>query len=269
MIRLLNESDRAEAVALLEKSPAQNLYLLGNIASLGFDKDFSQFWGEFGPDNQLRGLLNRYMNGWVIYGKADADWAAMAQLLDEYPEKAERLQDNPGGIPSFLPYLKAYTVEALHVEELMQLENDQFVPARGMVAAGAALIRRGTIEDLANLTAFYADAGEMARSAAGVEQPLSRTRLWLAEEDGEILSAALTNAETDKLAMIGGVYTRPVARGRGLSQLLCSALCAELIAEGKMPVLYWINPIAGSIYRKLGFQRIGEWRSVRLQPRKA
>jgi len=81
-----------------------------------------------------------------------------------------------------------------------------------------------------------------------------------------VLATALTNAEIRHRAMIGGVFTDPAVRGRGLSQAVCSALCAELLAEGKQPALYWANPAAGTVYRKLGFRLIGQWRSVWLKP---
>jgi predicted GNAT family acetyltransferase len=40
------------------------------------------------------------------------------------------------------------------------------------------------------------------------------------------------------------------------------ALCQEVLAEGMQPVLYWRNPTASVVYRKLGFRPIGEWRVV-------
>ena len=102
----------------------------------------------------------------------------------------------------------------------------------------------------------------MSRSPSGVERPLHDTRLWVAEEGDKILSAALTNAETAQLAMIGGVYTPIMRRGQGLSQAVCSALCADLMAAQKQPILYWDTPAAGAVYRKLGFHSTGQWRSV-------
>ena len=105
----------------------------------------------------------------------------------------------------------------------------------------------------------------MARTPAAVERPIRDTRLWLAEEQGEVISTALTNAETSTLAMIGGVYTPPAQRGRKLSQAVCSALCADLLAADKQPVLYWGNPAAGAVYHKLGFRPQGQWRAVWLQ----
>lgn len=262
MIRLLTEADRAMAVEFLSIAPQFNLYMLGNLEKLGFAHEICEFWGDVVPTpngTRLRAVLNRYMTGWTVYGVAAADWPALGSILDNHPAGASRLQDNPDGIASFMPYLQRYRQEKMEIEEVMDLNPADFQP---LAAPAGITIRRGSLADLAELTAFYAEAEHMSRSPAAVERPLRDTRLWLAEQNGKILSTALTNAETSKLAMIGGVYTPPAARGRGLSQAVCSGLCADLIADQKQPVLYWGTPAAGAVYRKLGFHATGQWRSV-------
>jgi predicted GNAT family acetyltransferase len=107
----------------------------------------------------------------------------------------------------------------------------------------------------------------MSRTPPAIERPLRDRRVWLALKEGDVVAAALTNAETSSLGMVGGVYTAPAWRGNGLSQAICSGLCAELIAIGRQPVLYWHDPAAGYVYAKLGFRPIGTWRSVRLSQR--
>ena len=107
----------------------------------------------------------------------------------------------------------------------------------------------------------------MTRSRQGVERPLRDLRVWVAERNGSIQSAALTNAELPANAMVGGVFTAPASRNLGLSQAVCSALCAELLSEAKQPVLYWLEPAAGAVYHKLGFRACGAWRSVWLRVR--
>lgn len=264
MIVKLTVHDRAAAWALLMQAPAMNLYLLGNMESLGFEHDDCEFWGDWRGNGDLRAVLNRYMHGWICYGRADADWTAVAGVIDAHPIPAERLQDNPNGIDSLLPYLRLYAAAQVHVEELMELPREAFHP---QPVPQHANVRRATWTDLTALVDFYADAGHMARRRAAVERPLRDMRVWIAEYDGVVAAAALTNAETAALAMIGGVFTVPEQRGRGLSQAVSSALCHELLAEGKRPVLYWDTPAAGAVYRKLGFRPVGAWRSVWLVPR--
>ena len=268
MIQLLSEIDRAVTLAFLNRAPETNLYMIGNLESLGFgsgqNNDICQFWGDFDQRNNsgLQAILNRYMNGWSVYGDATADWQGLAQVMDQFPTSAARFQDNPGGVDSFLPYLDTYQPAAIKVEELMKLSAADFRPSPPPMGA---IIRRATKADLPALITFYADAEHMSRSQLAVERPLLDTRIWVAIWQREIRSAALTNAEADNRAMIGGVYTRPAARGYGLSKAVCSALCAELLSQRKQPILYWDSPAAGQVYRRLGFKRLGEWRSVMLQ----
>ena len=266
MIRLLREEDRAAALALLSAAPQLTLYMWGNIETLGFARDFCEFWGDVTEDApgayHLRALLNRYMTGWSVYGEPGADWQGLGQVVDRHPAGAMRLQDNPGGIAAFLPYLQRYQSEQIKVEELMNLSQDNFRP---VAPPADVTVRRASMDDLPALTKFYAAAYEMARPRAAIVRPLQDTRLWLAEKADNVLATALTNAEIRQMAMIGGVFTVPSARGHGLSQAVCSALCNELFAEGKQPALYWANPAAGAVYRKLGFCPIGDWRSVWLK----
>lgn len=270
MIRLLVESDRPGAISFLNRSPEYNLYLLGNLESLGVgsgkDSDICQFWGDFVENHgrsELRAILNRYMSGWSVFGLTGSDWTGLAETMETHPVSLTRLQDNPGGIQSILPFLHRYQASAVKVEEMMRLSAADYRPAPPPMGA---TVRRATMNDLPALVEFYSDAEHMTRSAAGIEQPLRNTRIWIAEWQKQILSAALTNAETKNLAMIGGVYTRSNARGYGLSQAVCSALSAERLASRKQPLLYWETPEAGSVYRKLGYKPIGKWRSVLLQP---
>ncbi len=217
MIRRLAQQDRDAAIRLLSRNPIQNLYLLSNIEQLGFDSTFCEFWGDFAgrEAESLRGLINRYMNGWVIYGEPDASWQELAAVMDSHPTPADRLQDNPGGVASFVPYLRTY--EAVHTvaEELMVLTQGDFRPGE---ALPGHTIRRAIAEDLDALVEFYADAGSMARSRAAVERPLRDLRVWVATRDGAICSAALTNAELATSAMVGGVFTESGSRNRGLGR---------------------------------------------------
>ncbi len=264
MIRELGEADRQAAAALLSQQPAMNLYLLGNLETLGFENSLCQFWGDFGETGELRAVLNRYMNGWALYGQSDADWAALTATLEQHPMTAERLQDNPGGVASILPWLTRYEAVKVSEEELMQLDAPAFRP---QPAPAAVRVRQAVAADLDALTELYRNAGTMRRSVAAIKRPLHDTRVFVAEEADSIIAVALTNAETANRAMIGGVYTPPGERGRGLSQAVCSALCQAILNDGKQPILYWETPAAGAIYRKLGFVSIGKWRSVWLAER--
>ena len=263
MIRRLSEPDRETTLQLLDENRSYNLYLLGNLPRLGFETEYCEFWGDFAREGlRLRAVLNRYMSGWSLFGHPDADWPGLAAVIDAHPQQAARLQDNPGGTDSLLPLLKSYTPVRVVREQMMTLQKPDF---RATDVPDWCVVRRAVPADLAQLIEYYREADDMARNSEAVRRPLLDTRIWVAISGEGIRSAALTNAEIESRAMIGGVFTKPEYRGRGLGQAVCSALCADLLLEGKQPVLYWQTPAAGAIYRKLGFRAIGYWRSVWLQ----
>jgi predicted GNAT family acetyltransferase len=59
--------------------------------------------------------------------------------------------------------------------------------------------------------------------------------------------------------MIVGVCSHPEKRNQGLASLCMEALCHDILAEGKTLCLFYDNPKAGSIYKRLGFKDIGLW----------
>src|SRR5690606_5129876 len=135
---------------------------------------------------------------------------------------AERLQDNPGGVESIVPYLCRYRVQRANEQTLMELRGEDFVPAP---VGDPWRVRRATLDDLSALVALYAGAGDMRRTPPAVERPLRDRRVWLAHNAEGVCAAALTNAETESAAMIGGVFTRPEFRGQGMSRAVTGALC--------------------------------------------
>jgi uncharacterized protein len=147
---------------------------------------------------------------------------------------------------------------------------------RLMAVPPGVMIRRARPSDLESLTALYYHADGF--ESAGLDQ-VRRTmygrirslRTWVAESQGQLQSAASTSAETAQAAMIGGVWTAPTARNRGLCTAVTGALSRELVAEGRRPYLFYLidNAAAAHVYSQVGFSTIGPWSVIYLTPRRA
>ena len=83
----------------------------------------------------------------------------------------------------------------------------------------------------------------------------------VADGDGNLLSCAMTTAETAAAAVIGGVATHPAARRRGLAEGLVRALAGELKQEGKTPYLLCRGELR-PFYERLGFCNHGNWQQA-------
>jgi len=259
MIHLLSTPDYNQIYDFCNQNPALNLYFLGNLESLGVESDICQFWGSFDAKGQLAGVLMRYMDGWNIADGLGCDYAGFGKIVDSHPVGAARLQDNTRHVDSFVPFLNRYQEASTSIEYLCDLDPQEFTPS-----CKPWPVRRANMSDYDALNDFYTDAGHMSRTPRGVERPLKDGRVFIVEAENQIVSSVLTNAETRTLAMIGGVFTPLAYRGNGYASTAMVALCHSLIIDRIHPVLYYDNPAAGGIYRRLGFKDLGLWKSVHL-----
>lgn len=112
----------------------------------------------------------------------------------------------------------------------------------------------------------------MYRSRSNVAAKLAETRVFVTEEPAlgkrsrRIASCALLNVEGSNAGLIGGVYTLPSARGKGYGSACTALLAADLQRDGKLPCLFYENPIAGKVYRRLGFEDASRWAVLYLSP---
>jgi len=83
----------------------------------------------------------------------------------------------------------------------------------------------------------------------------------------KICSTASLTAETKNSGMIIGVATHPKGdhRRKGFASACVSKLVDDLKKSGKTACLFYDNPEAGSIYKKIGFRDIGFWVMVRFE----
>ena len=78
-------------------------------------------------------------------------------------------------------------------------------------------------------------------------------------EDGRLVCADATNAETDDLAVIGGLVTDPEMRGRGLGQAMTGYVWNTVLREGKRGLAFLLddNEKTINLHKKLGYDFIG------------
>ena len=93
--------------------------------------------------------------------------------------------------------------------------------------------------------------------------------LGIRDEDGTLLAVAGTHVldRGRRVAAIGGVLTRPAARGGGLAGLLTGRLAAALLADGLTVGLNVgeDNPAARRVYERLGFRVVHRYEEARLR----
>jgi predicted GNAT family acetyltransferase len=257
-IRQLNRDDTDELLAFLYRDSYYNVFMIGNLENMGLDHPDLDYWGSF-RGGQLVGALMRYWVFWNIYDAGGADLRAFAWLMDRRGD-VRALHGRDGLIARLAKLLRDYEVR--EERRLYFCRLPELKPA----LTSSYSVRRATLADLPTLAAFYADAEEMTRDEQSVRRCLEQCRIFVAIAEGRIVSVALTNAETRNLAIIGGVYTPPDFRYQGYASACMFAICQDLVADGKEACLFYDDPVAEGIYRRLGFEKMGYWRLLLLRP---
>jgi len=258
-MRLLTGDDRSALRTILLREPLYNLFMIGDLETMGLGAEGLFYWGQFSPQRELIGVAMRYRVNWCFYANTDCDLRAFAGLADDYPH-SRVINGHPDQVDPIVARLERYTVRELHASYYCRMPLDTALPAPAWPT------RRATLADVKALAELYSEAGIMRRDADDIRRKLQEGRIVVVQGGDQIVSSVLTNIETHQAAMIGGVFTPEPLRNRGYASAAMTHLCAELIAEGKQPCLFYDNPAAGSIYRRLGFEDIGPWHLVLLEP---
>lgn len=95
----------------------------------------------------------------------------------------------------------------------------------------------------------------LAVSRATLTESLTQQLVLIAEAGGAVVARVATNARGVQWDQVGGVYTDPSWRGRGVAKWLMTHLLAKLEAERKDASLFvkTANRAAQQLYRGLGF----------------
>lgn len=96
------------------------------------------------------------------------------------------------------------------------------------------------------------------RSAEFLDAQIADGNAWVAVEAGVPVSLSAFNASLPDIVQLGGIYTPPALRGRGIAH-------GGARSGGVARVLFTDNPSAVRTYETLGFRRVGDYSLVLLR----
>jgi uncharacterized protein len=273
-IRRLGEHDLPEMEAFLATQPGYSLFLTANLSYLHSSMELVRYWGAYTEERLTAVLMMVGRRTMMCSEPKGTQPMAMAHLAQV---AVQHQMDFAMGQPQCVDALLAASWRSLPnrrehylAEYRMGAANDEKTTTIVPMPLGA-LVRRAEIYDLEALTALYyrTDGFELLgrdQLRRVLSSRIRGLRTWIAEVDGFLCSAASTSAESPDAAMIGGVWTAPKMRNRGLSTVVVSALSRELHEEGRRTFLFYQidNAAAAQVYLHAGYSRIGRWSVAQL-----
>lgn len=258
MIRKLTKNDEELVLSFLSEEPSINLFILGDIETFGFDSDFQELWGEFDHLGVIKAVLLRFYQSFIPYAKGEFNVSGFASIINKFPypiflsgksEIVEKLEQYEG--LQLGEKQVTYFAECREDKHLTLNSDELEIKEAGLEDIDQIMDLRSTIEEFH----IRSDARDMLLKS--MESKTART--YYTEENGVFTSCVSTTAENSHSAMIVGVCTKSDYRRKGLATAIMNKLFKDVLNEGKVLCLFYDNPEAGRIYKRLGFKDIGTW----------
>ncbi|KKK38498.1 acetyltransferase [Mesobacillus campisalis] len=260
MIRKLLQADHQAVTEFLSEEPSINLFIIGDIEAFGYDTEFQELWGEFSVDARLKAVLLRYHNSFIPYAKEDFDvegFAGIIKLLSKEP-----VLSGKSAIVEQFEKVEGIQLGKKQQTHFAECRNGKFLGTSSQSIQKAGI---GDVDRIINLRQTIEEftVNENARLMLRQALETGTGRTYFLEYDGALAACASTAAENSVSAMIVGVCTHKEHRQKGLATAVMQRLFKDVLEEGKTLCLFYDNPAAGRIYKRLGFQDIGKWTMYR------
>jgi predicted GNAT family acetyltransferase len=265
MLKKLTEADHQSLIQYLSIDSEMNLFIISDLESFGYQSDFQDIWADLDEDREIRSVLLRYYHTYIPYARGDFDVAPYVEIIMK-DDRFELLQGKADVTEKFevIPSLRHAQKRTAFYAKLSALTKAD------AHSGTLSQVKRATLDDVdrifelrCQIATFIPSKSSRHSLWKSMEKGISRT-FYVEDEKGQMISAASTAAENSMSAMIVGVCTLPEHRRKGLASLCMTVLCQELVNEKRTPCLFYDNPSAGKIYKRLGFHDFGLWNMYRV-----
>ena len=271
--RLLDDRDRAAALAVCAADPVANVFVASRIQALGLEPGRlgAQLWG-FEQGGQLTSLCYAGAN-LVPVQATPAAVAAFAERALRQGRRCSSLVGPSAALAELWGYLRPHWGPPRDVrasQPLMAIDG----PAQIAADPGVRRVRSDEIDVLlpACIAMFTEEVGVSpligdggAAYRARVAELIRAGRAFARISGGRVIFKAEVGAATSQACQVQGVWVRPEFRGRGLAAPGMAAVVTEARRAIAPVVSLYVNDFnapARAAYQRTGFRQVGEFMSV-------
>src|SRR5215469_11036155 len=271
--RLLDDRDRAAALAVCDADPVANVFVTSRIRTLGLDPGRlgAQMWG-FEDNGQLSSLC--YAGANLVPVQATS--AAVLAFADRALRQGRRCSSLVGpsaAVTELWALLRPHWGPPRDVraaQPLMAIDGPPLVPPDRAVRR----VRLDEVDILmpACVAMFTEEVGVSPLSGDGgaayrarVTELIRSGRAFARIEDRQVIFKAEVGAATPQACQVQGVWVRPELRGQGLAAPGMATVVSEARRSISPVVSLYVNDFnapARAAYLRAGFREVGEFMSV-------
>ena len=263
MVRQLSPKDEYELYQYINQDPIINCYLISDLSTFGLDGlDFSVY-GQFNKDT-LEAVFAKFDEYGVFYTQLQTVEQGFRNVIEQ--KKPTSISGDSDSIKALNHVLKNERYADYQLAVLTN-KDDDFVFNKTydvhslktkdeieMLYRMLQSIKEFNVKDK-SLSAFINEKALLHKSGA---------TYGIYHEKAVIASASVI-AQTDNYGVINGVATAHSFRNQGFARYIVSYLIDRYLNHKNMGlILYYDNPAVVKLYKDLGFQDYGTWRTLQL-----
>ncbi len=261
VMKKAEKKDFTQILSYLDRDPYFNLFMISEI--LNKESESFQIFCSFEDDLIVGVLLKSGRHYNLFFNKRPAIFDLSDKLKYEISETPNAIVAGEQKqvetiLESLKPKVRKTIVSEFSIcQELLNANSIDYLN-----------IQETSIEDVEEVSELLASLPEFGSANAGTIRDEIETgfrKTCHIRVNGKIASTASCVAETDKAGMIIAVGTAESEgfRRRGYATACVSFLVERLLKKGKTACIFYDNPIAGTVYKRIGFKKIGTWITAR------
>lgn len=258
----LTINNHKDVVELFGEEITNYYFIVDDLLKNNYQEEFFHVYGEYDGGKLVSILLNNF-NNITYYSKEDRNVEAYENILNKL--SFTKLSGPSNLMEKFIPYVN---VEEDTLSYMGVVKN--IIAERKYKDIPVNIINTeeevGMQYDLLMSTEEYIgclpeNKNEYIISEIKRVNETSDRTAYLSVDD-EMISSCSTVREGDNSAIVIGVVTNPKYRNKGYSTEVLIGLFNMLLKEGRYPYLFYNNPAARSVYKKIGLTEVCEWRVI-------
>jgi uncharacterized protein len=282
-IRILESGDEPVLDTFLLPYTESSMFLIGNMRTSGLVDNSQAYTGTYAAafeDERIIGVVAHCWNQNLIFQAPvhlDSLWRAAVEASQRPIAGLIGPNDQVSAVKEVLQ-IDESKIQFDELENLYSLRlKNLHIPDE--LSSGKLRGRRIAPHDLELLTqwgvAYSVEAlgdkntpqlWESCRMS--VEQSLNDRRTWILEDSGKPVACSSFNTAIKEAVQVGGVWTPLELRKRGYGRSVVAASLLDALCEGVEKSILFTgesNFAAQRAYTALGFEKIGNYRLVRLR----
>lgn len=258
MIRRLTALDQKSLLAYAGQEPSINNFIIGDVENCGFEVDYMFVYGEFDEHNEYLSILLFYRDSAIYYSHQPRFSNIWRDVVEEHQPKF--ISGKKQLIDLVYPNFPSFKKQEMYFAEANRFEKSTLNSSYNVQELYDEEGCEKLFDLLVKIEEFSIKSEDKSTFTSDKMTSLAMGKTYYIEEDNTIIASVATTAESSVSAVVVAVATSDAARNKGLATLLMSQLMNEYInLKHKALCLFYDNPKAGNIYKRLGFQDIDKW----------